>query len=230
MIYTALTPKYFGIHLYGDFKDLEKLHKVIHHCADGYAEDTGARQHLHFIAYEIRHAMQGDREQKTLKENAEDTNIYYGTSFALPYYMLFINLMQNSITHERRLWQTAAIWELTADLQETAKNSGSGDFVQTVDYWAFNTLLNQPRLIPGNDITSPAIRDKDHLTLTADYAVIKFKSTLPKHRLAKLGFIMNYMHPYANDHRTAIDELRTMGISLEAGGHLEFEMLDIKKW
>lgn len=64
----------------------------------------------------------------------------------------------------------------------------------------------------------------------ADYAVYKFKSILPKHRLSKLGHIMNYMHPWTDDHRTAIDELRTMGISLEEGSHLQFEMLDLKQW
>lgn len=118
MIYTTLTRKFFGIHLYGDFNDLDKLHKVIHHCADGYAENSGAREHLHYVAYEIRHTMQGDRERKIVNRNETDKTTYYGATFALPYYILFINLMQNSFAPERRLWQTAVIWELTADLQE----------------------------------------------------------------------------------------------------------------
>jgi hypothetical protein len=216
MIHTELTKKFFGIHLYGDFNDLERLHKVIHHCADGYAENSGARDHLHFVAYEIRHAKQGERNRKASGGNEDDKIIYYGTSFTLPYYLLFINLMQNSFVIERRLWQTALIWELTADLQETALTSGSTDFVQCVDYWAFNTLLNQPRLIPGQQLLS-AMRDKDYLTVMADFATIKFKSLLPEDRLIKLSTVMNYMHPYTDDHKEGVNELKKWEFLLSKG-------------
>ncbi|NOS91216.1 MAG: hypothetical protein HOP30_04800 [Cyclobacteriaceae bacterium] len=229
MIYTTLTKKFFGLSLLGDFQDLERLYNVIHHCADCYAEDSSAKNHLHYFAYEIRHARQGDREQKIIASFNGDKNIYYSTSFALPYYILFVNLMQNSFAKERRLWQTASIWDLTSDLQETASKSGSLDFIQAVDYWAFNTLLNQPRLIPGVDITS-AVRDKDYLTIMADYAVYKFKSISAKQRLQKLGQIMNYMHPYSDDHKNAIEDMRYLGISVAEKAHLEFEMLDIRQW
>lgn len=229
MVYTTLSRKHFGIHLYGDFNDLECLHKVIHHCADGYAEDSGAKGHLHSIAYEIRHAMQGNRERKILHANEKDKNIYYGTSFALPYYMLFINLIQNSFVPERKLWQTAVIWQLTADMQETAINSGSLDFIHSVEYWAFNTLLNQPRYLPGVDLGT-AIGDKDYLTIMADYAVWKFISISPKDRLSKFGYVMNYIHPWADDHKTALAELRAMGNTLEEGAYLQFEMLDVEQW
>lgn len=229
MLYTSITKKFFGISLYGDFNDLERLHKVIHHCADGYAENSGARNHLHYFAYEVRHALQGDREQEIFTSIKGDKNIYYRAYFALPYYVLFINLMQNSFARERRLWQTSVIWELAADLQETAMKSNSSAFAQSVDYWVFNSLLNQPRIIPGVDLLS-ATRDKDYLTIMADYAVYKFKSIPSKQRLTKFGQVMNYMHPYSNDHKNALDDLRYLGISLQEGTHLEFEMLDIKQW
>jgi hypothetical protein len=229
MIFTSLTKKSFGIYLFGDFCDLERLHKVIHHCADGYAEDSSAKKHLHYIAYEVRHALQGDREKKIIESVNGDKNIYYGTPFALPYYVLFVNLLQNSFTQERRLWQTACILELTADLQETAVKSGSMEFVKSIDHWAFNTLLNQPRLISGIQITSSK-REKDQLTIMADYAVYKMTSISPAQRLSKFGKIMNYMHPYSDDHKDALEDLRYLGISLKEGTHLEFKMLDIKKW
>lgn len=110
MIYTSLTKRFFGIQLFGDLNDLERLHSVIHHCADGYAVESGAKEHLHHIAYEVRHAKQGDRERKVMPGVSEDNNVYYGASFPLPYYLLFVNLMQNSFAKERRLWQTAVIW------------------------------------------------------------------------------------------------------------------------
>lgn len=229
MIHTSLSKRFFGIYLYGDFNDLERLHKVIHHCADSYAENSGAKNHLHYFAYEVRHALQGDREQKILTSIKGDKNVYCGTYFALPYYILFMNLMQNSVVQERRLWQTATIWELIGDLQETAMGPGSLDFVQSIDYWAFNTLLNQPRLIPGANIMS-AVRDKDYLTIMADYTVYKFKSIPPKQRLSKIGQIMNYMFPYSDDHKSALEDLRYLGVTPEEGAHLEFEMLDLKQW
>jgi len=85
MIYTAITKRSFGITLFGDFNDLDKLYKVIHHCADCYQEGSGAKGHLQFIAYEIRHAKLGKRERKVLKSDSGDNHIYYSTSFALPY-------------------------------------------------------------------------------------------------------------------------------------------------
>lgn len=64
----------------------------------------------------------------------------------------------------------------------------------------------------------------------ADYAVYKFKSIAPKQRLSKLGQVMNYMQPYTDDHKFAIQEMKKMGISLSEQGYLQFEMLDPRDW
>jgi len=137
--------------------------------------------------------------------------------------------MQNSFALERKLHETVAIWDVVADLQETARLSDSLDFIKCVDYWVFNTLLNQPRVIPGENLMS-AIKEKDHLTILADYAVNKFMFISPAQRLSKLGFVMNYVYPWTNESKNAINELRSQGLSLNEGECLEFQMLDIKKW
>ena len=229
MLYTSLTPKFFGVNLFGDYNDLDKLYNVIHHCAVGFAEDSSAQRHLHYVAYEVRHALQGQGKKHLWKSNEGEQNTYYGSTFPLPYYLLFVNLMQNAFTQERRLYQTATILNLVSDLQETAMNSGCLQFTNSVDYWAFNSLLNQPRLIPGSNITS-AIRDKDYLTVTADYAVWKFIKVAPKNRLAKLGQVMDFMHAYSDEHKRALEDLRSLGIFPKEGAHLEFEMLEPKQW
>jgi len=137
--------------------------------------------------------------------------------------------MQNSFSQERRLWQAAVILDITSDLQETALNSGSLPFIQGINYWVFNSLLNQPRFIAGVDLMSNA-KEEDCLSILADYAVHKFKSISPKGRLSQLPQIMDYMHPYSEAYKDALEDLNSLGISPEQGGHLNFEMLDIKLW
>lgn len=229
MIHTSLTKNFFGISLFGDFSDLEKLYNVIHHCADSYADKSAAKEHLHSFAYEIRHAKQGDRERKIFEFDNENKNTYYGAAFPLPYYLLSLNLMQTSVPQERKLWQSATILELVGDLQETALSSESLALLESTNYWVFNNLLNQPRLVPGQSIHA-ATREKDYLSITADFAVYKFIAIPPHNRLAKIGHVMNYMHAWTEEHKNALEELRDSGVLLEEGSNLEFEMLDFKKW
>lgn len=75
-----------------------------------------------------------------------------------------------------------------------------------------------------------ATRDKDHLTILADYAVYKFISIPAKKRLAQLGSVMNHIHPWTEDSKKAIQELTSKGKPPEEGDHLEFAMLDFKEW
>lgn len=93
------TPNHAGVKISGDYFDLDELNKAIYHVIgdeNKYHNFTGSRTRLLGIAYEIRHAAQGDRNiepvfngmtEHTKKQHrfiAPDKNIYFSAEVLWP--------------------------------------------------------------------------------------------------------------------------------------------------
>lgn len=93
------TPNHAGVKISGDYFDLDALNKAIYHVIGNekkYHNYAGSRNRLLGIAYEIRHAAQGDRNidpvfngltEHTKKQHsfiAPDKNIYFSVEILWP--------------------------------------------------------------------------------------------------------------------------------------------------
>ncbi|UJF26522.1 DUF6904 family protein [Planococcus sp. 107-1] len=93
------TPNHTGVKISGDYFDLDELNKAIYHVIgdeNKYYDYAGSRMRILGIAYEIRHAAQGDRNVESVfnglhdhmkKQHgfiAPDKNIYFSTEILWP--------------------------------------------------------------------------------------------------------------------------------------------------
>lgn len=107
-----------GITLVGDFNDLADLHETIHY----FASENGpiAVQHDEFVlglAYDIRHAYQGDRQIETIKY-PKASSTYFAFDTLWPIFLVQLGLLRTAAsylptqrTHQANLYRLEACTE-----------------------------------------------------------------------------------------------------------------------
>ncbi|MGO1372361.1 MAG: DUF6904 family protein [Senegalia sp. (in: firmicutes)] len=86
MLYMENTQKNLGVSLYGDYLDFENLYKALHKIIgdeDEYRNFYSSQMRVLGLCYDIRHAMQGDRDY-TFVENGINDDILKFNSFIAP--------------------------------------------------------------------------------------------------------------------------------------------------
>lgn len=111
------TPNHAGVRISGDYFDLDALNKAIYHVIGNekkYHNYAGSRNRLLGIAYEIRHAAQGDRNidpvfngltEHTKKQHsfiAPDKNIYFSVEVLWPEVLYAIVALNDFVRLHRK--------------------------------------------------------------------------------------------------------------------------------
>jgi hypothetical protein len=95
MLTSAPTKFGTGITLYGDFLDLETVHRTIHKIAsDGTAEERMANFML-ALAYDIRKAKENRRETRKLGVTKEESAKYKGVAVLWPFFLVQVALLRH---------------------------------------------------------------------------------------------------------------------------------------
>jgi hypothetical protein len=119
MIKIVPTKRGAGITLSGDFNDLDSLYETVHFLAETAPYD--AQDFLLSLAYEVRHALQGNR--KVEKSNG---NTYFGVDIVWPIFLSQLALLRRNAaylpttrTHQANLFRMeAATHEALGKLNE----------------------------------------------------------------------------------------------------------------
>ncbi len=97
MIFAKPTKYGAGIEIFGDYHDLGNLHETIHHLADEGGPLSGGRDEFVLnLAYEVRHAYQGDREVHKFAGDVShsETTIYYSFRTLWPIFLMQLGLLR----------------------------------------------------------------------------------------------------------------------------------------
>ncbi|MEW8152489.1 MAG: hypothetical protein AB2810_20315 [Candidatus Thiodiazotropha endolucinida] len=94
MIYAEPTKKGAGITIYGDAFDLRSIHETIHIIVDSSPLEEDQRHGILNLAYEIRHAYQGDREIIKVGYDEVEKCTYFGTKLIWPQLLFEIALLR----------------------------------------------------------------------------------------------------------------------------------------
>lgn len=112
MLKVELTENYAGVIISGDFDDLNNLYDSINYFINDDSSSIGEyimQNHLYGFLYDVRHAFQGDREAKLVrnylsdynrewlrvkKKDVTENNIYYSFHYLLPDMILDIVLIK----------------------------------------------------------------------------------------------------------------------------------------
>lgn len=89
-----------GITLWGDYRDLDHLRDTIYHLAD---DDALGGQLTHYVlglAYDVRHAAQGDRLEETFGFDELDSVTYRGVQILWPYFLTQVSLLRRAAAHK----------------------------------------------------------------------------------------------------------------------------------
>lgn len=102
MLFSRATKKGAGIEVYGDFNDLDSLLMTIYHLTDNAVLATeGVENFVLGLAYEVRHASQGDRLVVDEENGPERSSTYFGFRYIWPYFLVQLSLLRKSITNQK---------------------------------------------------------------------------------------------------------------------------------
>lgn len=95
MIISKPTPHGAGITIYGDYNDLQNLHETIHElCKEGGPLEGQMNEFALGLAYDIRHAYQGDRMRMVVNTNTGKGAEYFGESILWPFFLVQVSLLR----------------------------------------------------------------------------------------------------------------------------------------
>lgn len=94
MIFAEPTKFRAGITLYGDYMDFRSLHSTVHELADRSPLAGHFEEFILRFAYELRHAYQGDREEKEFGDVGIDYVKYFGVPILWPLHLVFVGLLR----------------------------------------------------------------------------------------------------------------------------------------
>ena len=89
-----------GLTLYGDYWDLENLHRTIHDLAAGSPLKGDLQDYLLGLAYDVRHAFQRDREEESFGRDEYDRVIYRGVKILWPVILFQTALLRWSAAYQ----------------------------------------------------------------------------------------------------------------------------------
>ena len=90
MLHAAPTKKGAGIELFGHREDLQSLHETIHFLCSGTVADSDEHEHALFVAYEVRKAIEGQRESRSL-----DSEQLLGTRITWPQILFYVSYFRH---------------------------------------------------------------------------------------------------------------------------------------
>jgi len=112
-----------GIKLFGDYLDLEDLRELIYDLVDGYPIAGGETRLGEFVlalAYDVRHANQGDREKREISPDGVDATTYNGFTSLWPYFLPQAALLRYSASyHATNRHHQSLLFKLEGCIEDT---------------------------------------------------------------------------------------------------------------
>ena len=88
-----------GASLFGDYRDLDNLHETIHSLVENSPLNEGLQHTVLGFAYDIRHAYQRDRKEKSFGNDDYDTVVYRGVNVLWPILLFQMSLLRYSAAY-----------------------------------------------------------------------------------------------------------------------------------
>jgi hypothetical protein len=137
MIFANPTKYGAGITVYGDLHDFQNLHETTHHLTELSPLIDGRGEFVLGLAYEVRHAYQGDREMLKLPADLmeSETTTYFGFRELWPNFLMQLGLLRwaagfqpTNKEHHANLFRLEACAEsaLTTMIHSLAGDASSG--------------------------------------------------------------------------------------------------------
>lgn len=115
-----------GIIIYGDYWDLRNLYNTIHELSEGIPLEKNFSEFVLGLAYEIRHAYQKDRGEKTFGVDEYDTVTYRGVSILWPIILSQTGLLRWSASfHPTNREHQANLFRLESCIQAALQSYDS---------------------------------------------------------------------------------------------------------
>ena len=100
MIFIQPTRYGAGITLWGDPFDLDHIRDTIYACADETIWGEPVAFFLLALAYDVRHACQGDRLEKQFSSDGVDTVTYRGVQILWPYFLVQLGFLRKAAGYQ----------------------------------------------------------------------------------------------------------------------------------
>lgn len=97
MLQFKLTPHYAGVTLWGDFEVLDRLHTFIHHVVDESSHIEDKEGFVLGLAYDLRKAFQGQRNQDYRTHSEDDRCRIYGVEVLWPLLLVQIGVLRQAM-------------------------------------------------------------------------------------------------------------------------------------
>lgn len=190
MLFAESTKYGAGIELFGDYLDLKSLQELIYDLVEGYPIGGGESHLGEFVlglAYEVRHAHQGDRENREVGLVGMDVNTYHGFTALWPYFLPQIALLRCSASyHATSRHHQSLLFKLEGCIEDTL-NSTEPRVAKEVMNWLFSFSCFQQDYY---------IQYLDDLAL---FYVTAAKSR--KARIRLLPRVLHMMEPWSESYR-----------------------------
>ncbi len=199
MLISEPTKQAAGIKIYGDYLDLTSFHETIHYLVGGVPIGGGESVLGEFVlglAYEVRHAFQGDRETKQFGDD-DDAVTYKGFRYLWPYILPTVGLLR---------------W--SASFHPTTRNVQANLF--RIEECIESALVEIDPLI-GEDVFEmqsnfSGLPEKYHLQFI-DECALKYitNATSRKARFKKLPEILDMMAPWRKEYMEFAQNMKRIG-------------------
>ena len=141
-----------GIKIYGDYLDFNSLYETVHYLVEGAplsGGENGLGDFVLGLAYEIRHAQQGDRELKKFGHDEYDSVKYRGFKSLWPHILPQIGLLRWSAsfhptnrTHQSNLFKLEECMREALFSIDPVAGKGAFDWLTRFSGWS-NTYYSQ---------------------------------------------------------------------------------------
>jgi hypothetical protein len=204
MIFTVPTRHLAGVRLWGDYNDLRSLHETIHALTENSPFEEGIRETILGLAYEIRHAYQGDREKKRIGFDKYDQVDYKGAKMLWPIILFQASALRYSAAFEPTTKdQQADLYRLEYSLEESLKEVDRGVAAECIRF------LNSPLFLP-----------KDYYCLFLQIATNRYlEGPGGKRRFKKLPAILKSLYSSSDEYKAFAAHVEALAKEQNCSAH-----------
>lgn len=176
-----------GVSLWGDYKDLTSLHETIHSVVENSPINNGLQETVLGLAYDIRHAYQGDREERSFGHDEYDTIKYRGERILWPVVLFQVKLLRYCATFKPTTKdQQANLYRLESCIENALLEYDDNSGRRCVEW------LNSPPLFATQNYIS-------NYVVEIAYKYIQLPSG--KSRFSELPELLSQFSPISEEYR-----------------------------
>ncbi len=192
MLFTVPTKHAAGVTLWGDYNDLRDLHDTIHVLTENSPFNQGIKDTILGLAYDVRHAYQGDREEKQFGFDEYDKVKYRGVKVLWPVILFQANVLRCSAAFQPTTkGQQANLYRLEQSIEDSLRDTDSGIAAPCIEF------LNSPLFITD-----------DYYCLFIGIAANRYvEGAGGKTRFRKLPGILNSFHQTSEEYKVFAAQL-----------------------